>query len=282
MHFHHYSLLALAEALNQQHQGEKILACFTQNKDELVFELESGVLRVGCHTPLTYLVPFPEFARAKRNVVDLFPEVLELKVEEFRVVPQERIMIMALTEGHEFIFKLHGPASNAILRQKQEVVALFKQQQNEDFELKIEAGAWHEEGLAATPAADESSVLYALRNISPIFERKFARAVLARMSAGSEFEGVVRALIAEAKSDRWYLRKEQNRVRFMLFDEPGEEGSVLVEGIIPALQLFMRAYYQYSSYRQMYSATEKAISKPYQKLKRNYESYRKNIHVLET
>lgn len=281
MHFHHYSLKALAQALTAKHQGEKVLACFTQNKDEIVIELESGVLRVGCHTPLTYLVPFPEFARAKRNVVNLFPEILELKIIDFAVVPQERIMLMNLSEGFQFIFKLHGPASNAILRQEEETVALFKKQQTDDSELVVAAGEWNEAGFEAHPVMDESSVMHALRTISPIFERKFARAVLAKMQQESDFGEIARKVILEAQTPKWYIGKEQNRIRFMLF-APEDSDSVPVEGIIPALQLFIRAYYQYAGYRQMYGATERAISKPYKKLQRTYESYLKNIHILET
>ncbi len=281
MHFHYYSLKALAKALTEKHQSEKVQACFTQNKDELVIELESGVLRVGCHTPLTYLVPFPEFARARRNVADLFPQIQGLAIIGFQAVPQERIMLMNLEEDFQFIFKLHGPASNAILRQGGETLALFKQQQEEDRDFVVEPGEWNASGLEAEPVMDETSVLHALRTISPIFERKFARAVLARMKERSDFGQVLQQLIDESQGELWYLRKEQNRIRFVPF-KPEDGLGVPVEGIIDALQLFIRAYYQYSSYRQMYSATERAISKPYQKLQRTYESYRKNVHILET
>ncbi|MEL7532897.1 MAG: hypothetical protein AAFN10_16375, partial [Bacteroidota bacterium] len=279
MHFHYYSLKALAQALTTQHQSEKVQACFTQNKDELVIELESGVLRVGCHTPLTYLVPFPEFARARRNVADLFPQIQDLAIKDFTVVPQERILLMNLEDDFQFIFKLHGPASNAILRQAGETVALFKQQQDEDRDFVIEAGEWNEAGFEAEPVMDETSVLHALRTISPIFERKFARAVLARMQERGDFGEVLRQLVAESQDKLWYLRQEQNRIRFVPF-KPEDGLGVPVEGITAALQLFIRAYYQYASYRQMYSVSERAISKPYQKLQRTYESYRKNIQFI--
>jgi hypothetical protein len=78
MHFHHYTLQHLADHLNGHARGEQVLSCFSQSKNELVVELESFYLRIGCHTPLSYAIPVDAFTKARKNVVDLFPNCQEL------------------------------------------------------------------------------------------------------------------------------------------------------------------------------------------------------------
>jgi len=75
MHFHHYTLLRLGEKLTEAHRGECLQGAFSQNKNELILEFEGFYLRIGCHTPHTYAVPVWDYAKARKNVVDLFEEV---------------------------------------------------------------------------------------------------------------------------------------------------------------------------------------------------------------
>jgi predicted ribosome quality control (RQC) complex YloA/Tae2 family protein len=280
MHFHHYSLLALSRAINDRFAGQRVQDCFTQNKHELVLDLDRAAFRIGLHTPLTYFVPVDEFAKAKRNVVSLFPQLSGRKLRQSRVVDNERILILEFAEGLELICKLHGPSSNAMLRQGGKIVALFKQQREQDWEFEETPSPWNAEALQASPPPDETSVLHALRQLSPIFERKFARAVLQEMQAGLTFSEAAKKLIELARNEQYYLVREKNRMRFLLF--PPQSTAIQIKGIVPALQLFLRVYFQFDRYRQMYAATEKAIRKPYSRLQKLHRSYAQNIHTLET
>ena len=141
MHFHHYTLLHLAKALREKFLGEKIYSCLSQNKNELVIELESGYLRIGCHTPLTYLIPTDDYSRARKNVVNLFPEIIGAKIAEIRVVDYERVMIIGLDDGQSLIMKMHGIGANVLLEKGGEITRLFNQQREEDWQYRPQAGA---------------------------------------------------------------------------------------------------------------------------------------------
>ena len=119
MHLTYHFLRFLAPALSDSFAGNTIVACFSQSKDELVFETEGpeGTLFIRAHLlpPQVYLSFPSQFHRAKRNSVSLFESLIGEQIRSCRVFANERALKFELLSGKVLVFKLHGNRSNCLL-----------------------------------------------------------------------------------------------------------------------------------------------------------------------
>lgn len=279
MHFHYYTLIHLAKELRKKYVGQRIHSCLSQNKNELVIEWEEGYWRIGCHTPLTYIIPSDEYSRAKKNVVNLLKEIWEEKLASLDVLDYERVLILTFEGGKRLILKMHGIGANVLLEEEGKITQLFNQQREEDWKYVAQVGGFDETKIDANPELDHASVLKTLRNISPIFDKQFATRVLHKMEAGFSFKEAYEEVMKEVDAPVFYLDKQKDRLRFLLF--PSDNSIRLEKGIIHALQRFQRAYYQFQTYQRAYKSLNQKLQKPLKKFRKVYDSYAKNIHSLE-
>jgi predicted ribosome quality control (RQC) complex YloA/Tae2 family protein len=122
MHLNYHFLKFLCPELARVLVGKKVLACFSQSKDELIFQTSDQnserCIRAHLLPPQIYL-SFPEqFPRAKRNSADLFVELIGDTIKSCRVLNFERGFILTFSSGKTLLFKLHGTRSNILLYQK--------------------------------------------------------------------------------------------------------------------------------------------------------------------
>ena len=141
MHLNYHFLKYLSTAIDEIYRGKRITACFSQNKDELILETEdaagSRVIRAHLLPPQVYLSFPQQFARAKRNSIDLFPELIGERINRCRVFGFERAFYFDLSSGKKLVFKLHGNRSNVLLYQNRadKPSVLFRNEIKEDREL---------------------------------------------------------------------------------------------------------------------------------------------------
>lgn len=119
MHLNYHFLRFLCPRLQETMQGFVAVACFSQNKDELVIEWkkeeETRFLRAHFLPPQIFY-SFPEnFQRAKRNSIDLFPELIGEKIKSCQVLSFERAFYFEMESGMILLIKLHGNRSNILL-----------------------------------------------------------------------------------------------------------------------------------------------------------------------
>lgn len=118
MHNNYYFLRLLAPALTQRLGGFRVVACFSQEKDELVLGLTDGAAEfwLKAHLAGTQpLISLPEdFHRARQNSVDLLPELLGQEVQRVMVTPNDRVLQLQLRSGAVLWLKLFGPHANAV------------------------------------------------------------------------------------------------------------------------------------------------------------------------
>lgn len=142
----------LAEALHMRMQGMYLQTVFSQQKDELVLQLaykqDLFTLRANLDNQAG-LLTFPDrFARARKNSVDLFEELIDQKVEEVFPLAFERSFVIRL-QHHQLIFKMHGQRSNVLLVQAGEVVRLFRNGLSGDWSVSLDTlkgqppDSWH-------------------------------------------------------------------------------------------------------------------------------------------
>ena len=115
MHTNYHFLKQLLSALSERWLGMELLSCFSQNKDELVigFASEQDELwvraQLGNGPDGGYFIAFPDhFARAKRNSVDLFQQLIGAKVIGIELTPYDRSFSVRLTKkANTYLFFYH-------------------------------------------------------------------------------------------------------------------------------------------------------------------------------
>ena len=283
MHFHYYALKALARRINTHWSGAELWECFSQNKQELVLETSKGFLRIGCQTPLTYVATSQEFTKARKNVVDLFPELIGLKLESTEVPDYERVLVLSFSQNTQLILKLHGMMANVLLRREGEIIRIFRQDRSEDWDFVPAPGPFDEEKAQTEPESDSMrAVKQHLAAISPIFDAHFARNIVADMQAGKAFSEAFSFWQKEAQNEEFWVVRDEKKVELLLFepknnDNPGQR----VKGIEKALGAFLSAHYQYKGYWDLYRKADREIRKPVEKFSKVYQSYQENIRQLE-
>lgn len=137
--FHNYFFLKrLAPELEQHIKGLSLLACFSQNKDELILSFgdqnQTFHIRANLDANLS-LLSFPEqFARAGKNSIDLFPDLLDREVSKVAVFQFERSFKIQFGQD-ALIFKMHGRRSNIIHVHQDSIVSLFRKNLSPDYEI---------------------------------------------------------------------------------------------------------------------------------------------------
>jgi predicted ribosome quality control (RQC) complex YloA/Tae2 family protein len=169
LHNNFYFLRQLSAELNKKIIGFTVVSCFSQNKEELIIELnnskESFFVKASLQ-PSFCCLSFPSgFSRAKKNSIDLFNEILLKKVIAIHQFENERSFALELEDHLSLLFKMHGNQSNIVLFQNEKVISIFRNQFQNDYEIKLsdldKAIDWSKdiflntiENLSQTPSPD--------------------------------------------------------------------------------------------------------------------------------
>lgn len=283
MQFHYHTLQHLAKWLTEHFKGETLHTAFSQNKNELVLGFaEDKFLRIGCHTPLTYIVPVKAYSRARKNVVDLFPELLDRQIIAARVVDYDRVLIISFSGGWEMIAKMHSISSNVILRKKGKVVHLFNNQLENDWEFEENPGTTDQIAIDQEVAQEPAAIQKALRAISVVYDKVYVQRCLYWMEQGLTFREAFDNLLSETQQDDAYLYRDGNRVRFSLIPVTDADSTIRIEGVVAGLNMLLRTHFQLESYRTQYKVLDQAIRKPLLKKQKMLDSYHESIQQMES
>jgi predicted ribosome quality control (RQC) complex YloA/Tae2 family protein len=144
MHFNYHFLKFLCPELNKKFKNMQVVACFSQNKDELVIGCvgtdEECYFRANL-LPVISCLSFPsEFKRGKKNTVSLFPEIIGQTIVDIREFINERAFKIEFLSGDCLVFKLHGTRSNVLFYPKFAVFPsnLFRNELRDDKQLHLE------------------------------------------------------------------------------------------------------------------------------------------------
>lgn len=142
MHNNFYFLRQLTRTLTPILTGSVISECFTQSKDELILRFEIGrksfFIRASLAPEISCL-SFPEnFQRARKNSVDLFPQLVGRRVTGMRQFNHERSFALRLSENLDLLFKMHGNRTNLILFHRGKATELFRKNMKADLTLSLD------------------------------------------------------------------------------------------------------------------------------------------------
>lgn len=140
MQFNYHFLRFLTEDLRTYLTGKQLTEAFSQNRNELILKFENQEETFNIKINLDgeqSLISFPtEFARAKRNSVDLFPELIQTSVSGINQFENERSFSVEF-EDWALLFKLHGRRANLVLFKAGSYHSMFKSEFVQDKELNL-------------------------------------------------------------------------------------------------------------------------------------------------
>ncbi len=141
MHNNYYFLRHLSAELANRIIGFTLVSCFSQNKDELVIELNDGKISFFIKTSLQpefQCISFPRsYNRAKKNSVDLFNPLVMNKVISIRQFSNERSFALLLENENALVFKMHSARANIVWFAAERVQEIFRNNFHADLELRM-------------------------------------------------------------------------------------------------------------------------------------------------
>lgn len=282
MHIHHFTLRKIADHLRQHVIGGVLVEAFSQEKDQVVLGFGTPEndwwLRIACAAPLPHIWPVSRFAKAKRNVFDLFQPALGLRLTGVKVVDWDRVLILELEENRQLILKMHGLNSNVLLREGGTITSIFRNSNTADLEFKAEPGNfntdWRQELDPTLSIKDQ------LRSISPLLDKSFEARCQALVDQGTAIGDAIDQCLKEAEDGNFFLLRDSKKIKFLLFD-PESEKAIPFTDLTEALNVFFRSWFQYHTYSRHFRNAEKLLKKHLKKYRGQLDSYYASIQSIE-
>ena len=219
MHNNYYFLRQLSSQLNEKIVGYSVVSCFSQNKDELIIELNNSRDSFFIKTNLApgfCCISFPEnFHRARKNSVDLFKDIILRKVIVVIQFENERSFLLELEDGYSLVFKMHNNFANVLCLKNEVVKEIFRNHLTTDFEImpeKMHRSIDFSKESFLKNSSSLSSVYFTFGKLvwGYLEERNFGQ--VEKDNQWSLFEQTLRLL----KNPRYYLIDRKGKLVFSL------------------------------------------------------------------
>ncbi|MDZ7899749.1 MAG: NFACT RNA binding domain-containing protein [Arcicella sp.] len=223
MQTNYYFLRQLSKRLEKELVGMVLAECFSQEKDELLLGFcndgkqwrakRDFYLKAVLHPDFACLNFPSDFRRAGKNSVDLFKELIDLKVVSVRQFLNERAFGVYFENNFVLLFKMYGNRSNVILLQENNVIDLLHNKLVGDNNFDLDTldrpldqseKAFHEHGWKA---------------IFPTFGKEITQH-LQSLTAVTWQD--IQAVLAQLNSPNFYLKTQDFQPSLSLIKEGGE------------------------------------------------------------
>ncbi len=143
MHNNYYVLRQLSAALGNRLRGSVLSQCFSQCADELILQFETTTkpffIRASLQPDFCCL-SFPDnFKRARKNSIDLFPEIIGGRVNAVRQSLNDRSFRLEFDHQYTLLFKMYGNRANIILFNQSTPEKIFRNHLLQDWSISLQA-----------------------------------------------------------------------------------------------------------------------------------------------
>lgn len=185
---HYFTLSALCCELDTALRGAPLNEIFSQQKNELVLATADGrALVVSVEPRMNYCFLRDAVARARRNSVDLFPDLTGKVIRQISLHPSDRIVKISFSNERQLLLQLYNSStSNLLLIDEANVIRdAFKNgtdligssHQPDD---RVIVGERIAEHLERLPDVKSGSILAGLKKALPVLGTIYCREVLFR------------------------------------------------------------------------------------------------------
>ncbi|MGB5073703.1 MAG: NFACT family protein, partial [Bacteroidota bacterium] len=257
----------VAEELDTRLRGARIAAVYTQQKNEIVIEVDGGegprYLVFSTLPRLASLQLKDEFARARKNSLDLLPDLAGDTITGAAIAGDDRIIRLALASGRAVYALLFPVRANILLFDGSELVDSYKQ-----YEFSVDAIGRDYDAATAPPdestlstslSIPDTTLAAALRKLHPWLSGRFAQELFHRASLDGEHPAAsckssdiarlhlsLRDMLeeADAGSSRVYLDEKRpvcfSLIRMTHLEEMTEE---MFYSALDGISFFLRRHY---------------------------------------
>lgn len=259
MHNNFYLLRQLSIRLEEALPGSTFTSCFSQEKDELLVGLSNSerTMFIRCSLqPDLQCLSFPAtFRRARKNSIDLFPELSMKTVTGVHQFANERSLGLKFGSDWTLVFKMHGKQANVILFRKDAVHSVFrnhlladKKLRPEDLEREID---WTREAFMTDPArARTRFVTFGKQVWNHLTKRGFDMA-----SPGAQWD-MLQETKHRLEKPRYTIVEDAGTLHLSLLN-PGEGHSF--QDPLEALTVFFQQYKSSSAFNREKAALLSAV-----------------------
>lgn len=250
MHNNFYFLRQLSSALAQRLEGYSIVSCFSQNKDELVLEFnntQTSFFIKADLQPEFQCLCFPEkFNRARKNSIDLFPEIILQPVRTVRQFNNERSFAIVFQSGDALVFKMHGTRANVVHYRGLVAVDLFKSNFSADLEVPLDTLDrdidWRKENFIAHQS-DLKQTYFTLGNV--VWE-ELARAGFETTNSEARWV-MLQKMLAQLEVPKFYIHENENLFKLTLLPRADVRA---ITNPVEALNEFYNLYVAHHSFQK--------------------------------
>lgn len=242
MQNNYYFLRQLTKQIETKIVGLKLMECFSQEKDELVFGFAAArgknrnykefYIKAVILPDFASLYFTDKFERARRNSVDLFEQLMDLEVTGVRQFLNERCFSIDFEQDFSIVFKMYGTRSNLILCHNQEVIELFHSRIVSDKNLIIN-------DLDRPIDQSYERFLSEKQDYRKLFPT-FGKVVNAQLEVGKSTWEEVQKIVEQLENPRYYLVRWEHQLHLSLL--PVGEIIQEFEQPIEAMNAFYIAY----------------------------------------
>jgi predicted ribosome quality control (RQC) complex YloA/Tae2 family protein len=238
----YYFLRQLTKQIETKIVGLKLMECFSQEKDELVFGFAAArgknrnykefYIKAVILPDFASLYFTDKFERARRNSVDLFEQLMDLEVMGVRQFLNERCFSIDFEQEFSIVFKMYGTRSNLILCHNQEVIELFHSRIVSDKNLIINE-------LDREINQSYERFLSEKQDFRKLFPT-FGKVINAQLEVGKSTWDNIQKIVNQLENPRYYLVRWEHQLHLSLL--PVGEIIQEFEQPIEAMNAFYIAY----------------------------------------
>lgn len=263
--------------MHQKLSGFRVVACFSQNKDELVLEFnntqESFFIKASLQSDFCCLSLPDQFNRARKNSIDLFNEIILKTVKQVHQFENERCFAIQLEDSFSLLFKMHGNRANVILFRHDGAISIFRSHLKTDLSLSISTLDRNLDFSESTFHLNKSNLANYYFTFSKLVW-EYWNSITKDLSATAVWPAFQK-LVHELESPAYYLVEKSGKVHLSLlpvgtvlkqFHDPGE-----------ALNSFFTQYVSHQAFHSQKNAQLKILT---DQIKAGQNYIRKNKQKL--
>jgi predicted ribosome quality control (RQC) complex YloA/Tae2 family protein len=282
MHLNYYTLKRLSKQLAALLSEAQLIAAFSQEKEELIlgFSLKDHsdfFIRATLQSDFTALSFPKDFARSRKNNVDLFPSIINQRVTSVHQYENERAFHIGFQNKSKLIFKLHGNRSNIILCKEGQENQLFKKKLiKDDLLIPKELERPIERSLDQYLANPNYSAFY------PTFGKLIKQHLLElnfEALKPTDQWALLQQIENQLESNSFYLIEVNNTPALSLIKF--KDGLELFDSPIDALNQFYHSYHRDFLFEREKNKAISVISKRINQARAYIQKTEHELHLLE-
>jgi len=237
-----YVLRQLAKQFAIVLKDKYLGSCFTQLKDELIlgfYDQNSEFFIKASLSPEICCLSFTQdFSRAKRNTVNLLPELLDKKIVEVKIFENDRSLGIFFEQNLCLVFKMHGIKSNILVFENGKVINLFRKNFKKDQTLLLE-------NLDRKITQTEDFFFEnGIQKTFPTFDKNILRQIDFLQSTANQWLQI-QFLLDYFENPTYYVVFKDGKAQFSLFAD-GEvlfESNTIFQALNEFFYTFVKTYY---------------------------------------